>query len=550
MPRQIISPQANKPIMGIVQDRPCGIRFTLRDTLLDWNHVQSILLWIPDWDGTVPTPTIIRPKPLWTGKQILSMVIPRGINIHCAPDPKPSHPVFDDGMMIVDKKTVGAMQGGLIHVVFREKGPEATRQLFTGIQTVVNFWLFHNGTVRNSLGDLIQFIYGEDGIDGAFIERQRIDTFGLSDKEFKHNYRVDVTDKEGGFLPGVLQIGMDDSSLELQAKLDEEYGRLVQDRHELRNFVFPRADGLTPHYLPVNLQRIIQNAVQIFYIDRRKPSDLEPAYIVDAVQQLADRLVAIPGDDEMSKEVQANASLTFRMHVRATLATRCVLEQYHLNREVFEWVPGEIEAKFNHSLVNPGQMCGTLAAQSIGEPATQMTLNTFHYAGVSTGEHDAQLGQPTWSARDSQGLLAEHDKVYVNEEGSNKSKKQWMLETGGINLKTVMCIDGVDFTQTYSNSGVEIFNALGIEAAQNRAQRPALKVRCTYLFSSGFHGNVKTAKVDYLPLECVGNPTMPLCKLSSLVYPLPLPLSPPAIDMALKTTKMGYLPLMCIGNEA
>ena len=26
----------------------------------------------------------------------------------------------------------------------------------------------------------------------------------------------------------------------------------------------------------------------------------------------------------------------------------------------------------------------TLAAQSIGEPATQMTLNTFHYAGVSS----------------------------------------------------------------------------------------------------------------------------------------------------------------------
>ena len=29
-------------------------------------------------------------------------------------------------------------------------------------------------------------------------------------------------------------------------------------------------------------------------------------------------------------------------------------------------------------------MCGTLAAQSIGEPATQMTLNTFHYTGVSS----------------------------------------------------------------------------------------------------------------------------------------------------------------------
>ena len=31
----------------------------------------------------------------------------------------------------------------------------------------------------------------------------------------------------------------------------------------------------------------------------------------------------------------------------------------------------------------PGEMVGPIAAQSIGEPATQMTLNTSHYAGVS-----------------------------------------------------------------------------------------------------------------------------------------------------------------------
>ncbi|KAG6369103.1 hypothetical protein JVT61DRAFT_1494 [Boletus reticuloceps] len=111
------------------QDTLCSIRkFTLRDTFLDWNHIQNILLWLPDLDGNVPTPVIIKPKPLWTGKQILSMVIPRGINIHHAPDPKSWNPVFDDGMMvdngeilfrIMDKKTVGATQGGLIHVVFR-----------------------------------------------------------------------------------------------------------------------------------------------------------------------------------------------------------------------------------------------------------------------------------------------------------------------------------------------------------------------------------------------------------------------------------------------
>ena len=147
--------------------------------------------------------------------------------------------------------------------------------------------VLYNSTVCNSLDDLIQFIYSEDGMDGAFIERQKIDTFALSNTEFEHKSQVDVMDK-GGFLPGVLQIGIDDSSLELQAKLNKEYGQLVKDRQELCTFIFPRADGLTPHYMPVNLYQIIQNTVQIFHIDRQKLSHLEPAYIVNAVWALTE----------------------------------------------------------------------------------------------------------------------------------------------------------------------------------------------------------------------------------------------------------------------
>jgi DNA-directed RNA polymerase II subunit RPB1 len=63
-------------------------------------------------------------------------------------------------------------------------------------------------------------------------------------------------------------------------------------------------------------------------------------------------------------------------------------------------------------------------------------------------------------------FLQQHDKVYIDKTGAIKTKKEWVLETDGINLKTVMCIDSVDFTRTYSNSCVEIFNVLGIEAAR------------------------------------------------------------------------------------
>ena len=38
--------------------------------------------------------------------------------------------------------------------------------------------------------------------------------------------------------------------------------------------------------------------------------------------------------------------------------------------------------KYLQALAAPGEAVGVLAAQSVGEPSTQMTLNTFHMAGA------------------------------------------------------------------------------------------------------------------------------------------------------------------------
>lgn len=40
--------------------------------------------------------------------------------------------------------------------------------------------------------------------------------------------------------------------------------------------------------------------------------------------------------------------------------------------------------KINRCIIEPGEAIGALTAQSIGEPATQMTLKTFHFAGISS----------------------------------------------------------------------------------------------------------------------------------------------------------------------
>jgi hypothetical protein len=61
-------------------------------------------------------------------------------------------------------------------------------------------------------------------------------------------------------------------------------------------------------------------------------------------------------------------------------------------RQAFDWLLGEVEVRFNQALSNSGENIGTVAAQSIGEPTTQMTLNTFHFAGVSA--KNVTLGVP------------------------------------------------------------------------------------------------------------------------------------------------------------
>lgn len=51
-----------------------------------------------------------------------------------------------------------------------------------------------------------------------------------------------------------------------------------------------------------------------------------------------------------------------------------------------------MDLKYLRSLIDPGEAVGVLAAQSIGEPSTQMTLNTFHLAGFGAG--NVTLGVP------------------------------------------------------------------------------------------------------------------------------------------------------------
>ena len=62
---------------------------------------------------------------------------------------------------------------------------------------------------------------------------------------------------------------------------------------------------------------------------------------------------------------------------------KILIKDFNIQKEEYDEIIQDIEYLFEKSKVCPGEMVGVIAAQSIGEPATQMTLNTFHFAGVS-----------------------------------------------------------------------------------------------------------------------------------------------------------------------
>ncbi|KAH8415376.1 hypothetical protein KR222_005863 [Zaprionus bogoriensis] len=601
-PRQIITPQANKPVMGIVQDTLTAVRkMTKRDVFITREQVMNLLMFLPTWDGKVPQPCILKPRPLWTGKQIFSLIIPGNVNMirtHSThPDEEDDGPykwispgdtkvMVEHGELIMGilcKKTLGTSAGSLLHICFLELGHDIAGRFYGNIQTVINNWLlleghsigigdtiadpqtyteiqmaikkakddvinviqkahnmeleptpgntlrqtfenkvnrilndardktggsakkslteynnlkamvvsgskgsninisqviacvgqqnvegkripygfrkrtlphfikddygpesrgfvensylagltpsefyFHamggreglidtavktaetgyiqrrlikamesvmvnyDGTVRNSVGQLIQLRYGEDGLCGELVEFQNMPTVKLSNKVFEKRFKFDWSNERymrKVFTDDVIK-EMTDSSDAIQ-ELESEWDRLVQDRDNLRT-IFPNGDSKV--VLPCNLQRMIWNVQKIFHINKRLPTDLSPMRVIRGVRELLERCVIVTGNDRISKQANENATLLFQCLIRSTLCTKYVSEDFRLSTEAFEWLIGEIETRFQQAQANPGEMVGALAAQSLGEPATQMTLNTFHFAGVSS--KNVTLGVP------------------------------------------------------------------------------------------------------------------------------------------------------------
>ena len=44
---------------------------TARDSFIEKDLAFNMMMWLEDWDGRVPMPALLKPRPRWTGKQFI-----------------------------------------------------------------------------------------------------------------------------------------------------------------------------------------------------------------------------------------------------------------------------------------------------------------------------------------------------------------------------------------------------------------------------------------------------------------------------------------------
>jgi DNA-directed RNA polymerase II subunit RPB1 len=217
----------------------------------------------------------------------------------------------------------------------------------------------HDGTVRNVTGSVIQFVYGEDGVDTVAVESQ---TCELALMTLENIY------KEYALSPEIVNDFLTAPVTDTPDMVEE----LIADREMLVRSVFRFRKNDTV-LAPVHLKRLITKYENPY----STKTDLTPAYVVGAL-------------NGFMKTFPYNK--VFHTLLRYYLAPKKAIVTHRLSQALFDELMRDIKYRYIKSQTHAGEMVGALAAQSIGEPTTQLTLNTFHSAG--TAKANATSGVP------------------------------------------------------------------------------------------------------------------------------------------------------------
>lgn len=244
------------------------------------------------------------------------------------------------------------------------------RRLVKGLEDLA---VSYDMSVRSNKGKIVQFLYGDDGIDPIHVENQALSLLSKSIEEIYSHYSF----PEGEDVPNIfikeITTRFKSEAKDLRIVESDTALRMIDARDEIVRKVFgSKQDDVVR--CPVAFQHIINNISGQQGLSSDSMVDITPLEVF----KMRDNTI-----NTLDKMFYNAPTQLFKTLFDYFLSPKELLYVRRFNRLALTVLFETIILQYKRAIVAPGEMVGLISAQSIGEPVTQMTLNTFHFAGVS-----------------------------------------------------------------------------------------------------------------------------------------------------------------------
>jgi len=249
------------------------------------------------------------------------------------------------------------------------------RRLIKGLEDLM---VSYDMTVRTNKNKVVQFIYGDDAIDTVKVENQTVPLVKMSIQDiYSHN----DFPNDAALLKSLKSIMTGDAFKKYKKEITETKklckfytDLMIQKRNDIVENIFRYKDDSNV-YCPVAFHYLIGNIQNQMLINANSIIDIT---FLEAFNMITECL------SNLDKIYYSPPTDLFKTLFYFYLAPKELLFVKRFNRSALVLLLEKISLDYKRAIVAPGEMVGMIAAQSIGEPTTQLTLNTFHFAGVSS----------------------------------------------------------------------------------------------------------------------------------------------------------------------
>jgi len=244
------------------------------------------------------------------------------------------------------------------------------------IKALEDLMVRYDMTVRNNKDKIVQFRYGDDGFDPVKVESQSLPLVQMSKQEIYNYFHISINKRDDISSIFTTKTGKlyKQQLVELNKKMNNYIDYMKISQNDIIKYVFKNIYNKQIH-LPIAFTHVINNVQGQQTLNMDSQIDITPleAYeMIENTYQLLDNYT------------YSKPNHLFKVLFYFYLSPKQLLIIKRFNRIALTYLLDIIVKMYKESIVNPGEMVGIIAAQSIGEPTTQLTLNTFHFAGVAS----------------------------------------------------------------------------------------------------------------------------------------------------------------------